>query len=1238
MNKNYLLKASLFCLLFSMTSVVFSQSDEQRQKITKDYDKAELNRLQAELSQNFNIEKKRAIAMAKKNGWPIFIEKENGSYEELMKISPDGKPIYYALDNVDAAISTRADHLKTGGSLGLDLEGENMIVRVWDGGPTRPTHQEYQNPDNLGETRVTISDGNTTLDGNSFHACHVTGTIIARGAQAAAEGMAIRATARTFDWNNDEAEAAAEAADGMLLSNHSYGVPVANAPGPWFIGSYTSSSYNWDLIAYNAPYYLPVLSAGNDGNSTNANPTGAGYDKLIGNKVSKNVLVVANAQDANVNGNGDLISVAINSGSSEGPADDGRIKPDITGNGTGLYSSYDSSDTAYNSISGTSMAAPNVTGTLLLLQQHYNDINGGFMKSATLKALATHTADDAGNPGPDAVFGWGLLNGKAAAEAISDNGFGSWISEESLSQGETFTMQVESDGSGPLMATIVWTDLPGTQTNDTAQEVNPTWAALVNDLDIRITDTSNNTYYPWKLSLSDVSANATRNSDNVVDNVERIEIDAPAAGTYTITVTHKGTLAGGPQNFSLVATGLTSSFRITSTELTKTACSGNGDANFAFDYTQVGGGTTNFSVTNLPTNATANFDVNSLSASGSFNLSIGNLTNVANGEYVIDVIADNGTETEIRKLNLKVLHSSFGPLALTAPVNGDTNGNTSMTLTWNTDVNAESYDVEVSTTPTFSSLVASGNERDTNFNVSGLMTETIYYWRVKPKNTCAEGTFSEIFSFQLGTQDCSNTYTSTTSVAINNTEDNSGAAAYGNGWSRSVINVPDNLNITDITVQVDVTHTWVEDLTLYLESPATFNTLVPQGSCGQNDDINATFTDAGTALNCVTGPPTITGNVAPNTPFSVYGGTASAGEWSFTTRDQFNGDNGTINGWTLTICGITAITNVPSLVNNGLTVPGNSSYAISASDLMASTTSETAAQQEYKIIQLPALGTIRLNTTTLGVGDTFTQDDIDNGFVTFDNTETSNTSDSFKVEVKNAANGWLGNQSVSVTIQSAVAVSPIVFLEGSAINPVGGEEQLMREDLRVAGVIPTTTPYTDSATCNTSVFSVTGSDAIVDWIWLELRSAADHSVMIAGRSALLKRDGTIVDTDGVSPVSINAATGNYYIAINHRNHLGIISSSTYALSSVATIVDFTTSSAMTIGGTNAVNLLANSKYAMISGDNDGNGQVQNTDVSGLRPKLGTAGYDAADQDMNGQIQLTDVNNALRPNIGKGEQN
>jgi PKD repeat protein len=420
-----------------------------------------------------------------------------------------------------------------------------MEAHVWDAGLARSTHQEY---DGIGgSNRFSIGDGSTSLH---FHSAHVTGTIIASGFKANAKGMAPQADAVGYNWNSDMSEATTAANNGMLLSNHSYGWGASAIPD-WYFGAYLYESRNWDIILHNAPYYLMVVAAGNDGNdnTSNGNPLdgNSSYDKLSGQATSKNNLVVANAQDANIDANGNLISVNIRSSSSEGPTDDYRIKPDITGNGSGLYSTYHNSDNAYNSISGTSMASPNVCGTLLLLQQHYNNINSGFMRAATLKGLALHTADDAGPAGPDAVWGWGLLNGKDAANAITNNDVESTIIELTLNQGNSYSVNVDSDGINDLIASISWTDPAGTANWGTANDPTP---ALVNDLDIRVTQAAS-TYYPYRLTSITTNAN---DGDNIVDPFEKVIISG-ASGTYTITVTHKGSLSGGSQNFSLIVTG-----------------------------------------------------------------------------------------------------------------------------------------------------------------------------------------------------------------------------------------------------------------------------------------------------------------------------------------------------------------------------------------------------------------------------------------------------------------------------------------------------------------------------------------------------------------------------------------------------------------------------------------------------------------------------------------------------------
>ncbi|MEM6684265.1 MAG: S8 family serine peptidase [Bacteroidota bacterium] len=541
MKNNYLSLGVLALGMFFAQST-FAQTNAEKQRIIQTYDQGKLKALEVSIENRVKAEKEEAYQIAAQRGWDVKIETQDGRLLELQKVV-DGKPIYYTTFNVDAARSTRTNHLNAGGSLGLNLMGQNMTAFVWDGGIARASHQEYDGAG--GTNRFSAADSGSL----NFHAAHVTGTIIASGVVADAKGMAPHARAIGYDWNSDKSEATSEASGGMLVSNHSYGFRGDLVPDYYF-GAYITESRDWDEIMFNAPNYLMIVAAGNDGNqnSYNGSPLAgnSSYDKLTGHSTSKNNLVVANAQDANVDASGNLISVTINSGSSEGPTDDYRIKPDITGNGTGLYSTYHNSNTAYNSISGTSMASPNVSGSVLLLQQHYNATNGSFARAATMKGLVLHTADDAGPNGPDAAYGWGLMNAKRAAETITNDGSASRIEQLTLTSGQSYSITVDSDGVSPLLASISWTDRAGTATTAT----NSSTPVLVNDLDIRVTK-GGATFSPWR--LTGVTTNGT--GDNVVDPYERVDVSG-ASGTYTITVTHKGSLVGGSQNFSLIVTGL----------------------------------------------------------------------------------------------------------------------------------------------------------------------------------------------------------------------------------------------------------------------------------------------------------------------------------------------------------------------------------------------------------------------------------------------------------------------------------------------------------------------------------------------------------------------------------------------------------------------------------------------------------------------------------------------------------
>lgn len=540
-NRNSLLGFLLF--FFFVASFSWAQSDKLKTLIKKDYDFTKIGRLHVDLEFDYENNRSKTLELAKRNNWKLKETLPGGKKIELQEIGEDGSPIYYETYSDNASQVSRANTLHSNGIMDLDLDGEGMQVGVWDAGVARTTHQEY-------DVRATNADGSEDVDS---HATLVTGSIISSGIKKEAKGVAYRANALSHDWTRDKLEVTEAAANGLLLSNHSYGIKTDRVPD-WYFGSYIKVAQDWDRIMFNAPYYLMVSAAGNAQNrNDNELPmygtSRDGYDVMLGFTLSKNGLTVAGA-NTKMDRKGNLKEASVSAYSSFGPVDDGRIKPDLAGDGSSILSTSATNNSSYNVSSGTSMATPGVTGALLLLQQYNEQLYGYYLKAATLKGLALHTADDVDAKGPDYKMGWGILNAKTAAQVLLNKEFTTHISEDSLKEGETFTMTIEAKGNETLTASISWTDPESEYLNRGI--LNDKTAALVNDLDIRISQ-DGKTFLPWKLNPAKASASAVR-GDNLVDPFERIEIPN-ASGSYNITVAHKGALKNGAQDFSLIVSG-----------------------------------------------------------------------------------------------------------------------------------------------------------------------------------------------------------------------------------------------------------------------------------------------------------------------------------------------------------------------------------------------------------------------------------------------------------------------------------------------------------------------------------------------------------------------------------------------------------------------------------------------------------------------------------------------------------
>ena len=225
----------------------------------------------------------------------------------------------------------------------------------------------------------------------------------------------------------------------------------------------------------------------------------------------------------------------------------------------------------------------------------------------------------------------------------------------------------------------------------------------------------------------------------------------------------------------------------------------------------------------------------------------------------------------------------------------------------------------------------------------------------------------------------------------------------------------------------------------------------------------------------------------------------------------------------------------------------------------------------------------------------------------------------------------------ATVVVKGIKLSLKVVLEGAYVSGTG----LMTDVLRSSSYLSTTTPYASGFTAvndittaaNASVFTTTGNDAIVDWIFVELRSKTSTVTVLATRSALLQRDGDVVDVDGVSSLLVNASPDNYYIAVRHRNHLAFRSVGSIALTATPTTVDFTTPSVNTGGFYSRKTV--NGIQVMYAGDANRDGSIDASDMEAyLRPQFGMIGANkAADFNLDGSVDANDLDMYFRINYG-----
>ena len=229
-----------------------------------------------------------------------------------------------------------------------------------------------------------------------------------------------------------------------------------------------------------------------------------------------------------------------------------------------------------------------------------------------------------------------------------------------------------------------------------------------------------------------------------------------------------------------------------------------------------------------------------------------------------------------------------------------------------------------------------------------------------------------------------------------------------------------------------------------------------------------------------------------------------------------------------------------------------------------------------------------------------------------------------------------------------VLVNVKAFLQGPYTSGA------MSDGLRVSGLLPLNEPYTalgytfvggGGESTTQPIIDLPGSNAIIDWVVLELRDKNDNANVLHSRSALLQADGDVVEMDGFSPVRFPLSADAYFIALRHRNHLAVMTLNTVALTSTSATINLTNGSTPTYG-TDAQQLIAGT-HVMWSGNTDFDGLLKyvgaNNDrdpilvaIGGVVPTNTVNGYHPADVNMDGVVKYVGADNDRDPilqNVG-----
>jgi len=318
------------------------------------------------------------------------------------------------------------------------------------------------------------------------------------------------------------------------------------------------------------------------------------------------------------------------------------------------------------------------------------------------------------------------------------------------------------------------------------------------------------------------------------------------------------------------------------------------DISIPFVYEAYGGFSENMTLSINSSEAfTPNFSESSVLESGTqIELTLGNIANIPVGTHTVEVIATGQSFSTSTVIEINILNDIFTDTILTFPENMSAGIQVNPTFTWQEDVNTTSFDIEIALDEAFTSIVESSTVPFTFYQSTDLIPETQYFWRVRPKNQCGNGDFGTPFSFTTSVVNCSNFDTNESPQEI---------SSVGTPTVRARILLVEDLRISDIDVNLEISHTFLQDLTVSLTSPSGTKVTLISRNCGSSNNINAVFDDEAPPLSCSENP-AINGLVQPLGSLASFNGESTLGEWILEIQDTAASDGGSLDAFSLDIC------------------------------------------------------------------------------------------------------------------------------------------------------------------------------------------------------------------------------------------------------------------------------------------------------------------------------------------------